>query len=455
MQNIKKIIKSRWFQPLIAVLLVIGLIIFGVVQGNKMLAGVFAGAILGYILTRSRYGFAGGIKRIYIRGEGSLTKSLLILMAITSLVFMGIQWNAANHGAILHSKGVTNFIPGTQNVYHTNIATIVGGLIFGFGMMLAGGCGSGTLADFGEGEGRAFIAFIFFVLGALPGQLARNHLDKTPVGKFGFKIHLPQTFGYFGAFLITLALLAMLYVLTILYENKRKAENTYMDPLGDYEDFEKPLPKPENMNEPIKIFSYRTYHKLFVQRWSFIVGTVALALAAIYVMVSQQKAWGVSTPLVTLHAGVLNMFGVHSIETLESHYAILNQPGGLLKHYGTVRNIGLFFGCMIAFLLANRFKFNFKIKFKDGLLFALGGLMLGFGSRFALGCNIGAMYSSITNFSLSGWVFLIAMSLGGIAALKLFQGRICIIPSIRKDQLKQLKVKKISDIEEKGDNTNE
>ena len=55
---------------------------------------------------------------------------------------------------------------------------------------------------------------------------------------------------------------------------------------------------------------------------------------------------------------------------------------------------------------------------------------MGFGSRFAKGCNIGALYSSIPNFSISGWVFLVSISLGAVAALKIFKGGIsCLVPA--------------------------
>ena len=59
---------------------------------------------------------------------------------------------------------------------------------------------------------------------------------------------------------------------------------------------------------------------------------------------------------------------------------------------------------------------------------------MGFGSRFAKGCNIGALYSSIPNFSISGWVFLVAISLGAVAALKIFKGgKSCLVPPRHRD----------------------
>lgn len=79
-----------------------------------------------------------------MRGEGSLSKALIVLLLVTAFVIMGIQWKVAADGAMpayLATEGQA-IIPGTTNVYFTNLATVVGGFIFGVGMMLAGGCGS-------------------------------------------------------------------------------------------------------------------------------------------------------------------------------------------------------------------------------------------------------------------------------------------------------------------------
>jgi hypothetical protein len=47
-------------------------------------------------------------------------------------------------------------------------------------------------------------------------------------------------------------------------------------------------------------------------------------------------------------------------------------------------------------------------------VFALGGLSMGVGTRLANGCNVGALYTPIAHFSLSGWIFLVFLVLGGI-----------------------------------------
>ncbi len=47
----------------------------------------------------------------------------------------------------------------------------IGAFVFGVGMQLANGCGSGTLYTAGGGSGRMLITLAFFILGSVLGSL--------------------------------------------------------------------------------------------------------------------------------------------------------------------------------------------------------------------------------------------------------------------------------------------
>jgi uncharacterized membrane protein YedE/YeeE len=49
----------------------------------------------------------------------------------------------------------------------------------------------------------------------------------------------------------------------------------------------------------------------------------------------------------------------------------------------------------------------------------IGGLLLGYGSRLAYGCNIGAYFSGIASGSLHGWVWLVAAFIGNSVGVRL------------------------------------
>ena len=103
------------------------------------------------------------------------------------------------------------------------------------------------------------------------------------------------------------------------------------------------------------------------------------------------------------------------------------KPDGFLQPFFenavSVQNFGIIVGTSIYLLTAGIFKKTFfeemNISFREILLYAMGGLSMGFGTRLSNGCNVGALYTPIANFSLSGWVFLAVMVVGGILGNKL------------------------------------
>ncbi|GEL07862.1 YeeE/YedE family protein [Salisediminibacterium halotolerans] len=416
-------------QPLLGFTLILFIAFFGVLlssTSNTLSLFLVTGVALGYILTRSIFGFAGGVKRIYVTGDSSLSKALLIMFAITIVATAGIHWGAAADGAepAFRAAASADIIPGSGSVKAINLALILGGFIFGTGMIMAGGCASGTLTDLGEGAVRAVIVLFFFVLGSAPGAFARYELLETSIGSAGTTVYLPDLFGYAGSVLASLLLLIGFYTIAAKYEAFRRREGHFIDgaPLQN----ELPAAK----GAEFKLFSLKTYHQFFVKQWSYVTGGVLLAVMFIFIINTTGSSWGVTTPFQTWSVAMMNAVGLDltspafsgDMETIEN---------GLLNHNGTLRNIGIILGSALALLLAAKFKLNYQFKLRDVVIYSLGGLLMGFGARLASGCNIGGLFAAISNHSLSGWVFMIALILGGIAGLKLFEGKINIIPPNR------------------------
>ncbi len=91
-------------QVFIGILVLVLMIVFAVSlnsrNGNLTLS-LITGLMLGYILTRSRYGFAGGVRKIYFTGDGSLTKALLLMFALSLIATAGIHYGAVQKGAVV------------------------------------------------------------------------------------------------------------------------------------------------------------------------------------------------------------------------------------------------------------------------------------------------------------------------------------------------------------------
>jgi len=71
-------------------------------------------------------------------------------------------------------------------------------------------------------------------------------------------------------------------------------------------------------------------------------------------------------------------------------------------------------GALLAALLAGRFAPAWRIPARSLAAAIIGGLMLGYGSRIAYGCNIGAYFSGIASGSLHGWLWLPCAFAGNI-----------------------------------------
>ncbi|MFO7730623.1 MAG: YeeE/YedE thiosulfate transporter family protein [Spirochaetia bacterium] len=164
------------------------------------------------------------------------------------------------------------------------------------------------------------------------------------------------------------------------------------------------------------------YYKEWIKAaWPYLTGAILLSVFQIVTLATTGNPWGVSGVLANWGAWLFEAVGgnVDKWYYFSSEGAQRTLEGGPLNHGGSIRNIGIIFGALLAVLLAGGFKIK-KLKSKKQVIAAvLGGLLMGYGARIGFGCNIGALYSGIASFSLSGWVFGIFIFLGAIVGSKL------------------------------------
>lgn len=170
-----------------------------------------------------------------------------------------------------------------------------------------------------------------------------------------------------------------------------------------------------------KVSSNTYYVKIFKNPFTYVAGAVMLALLNIALFAASGSPWGVSGTFANWGAWLYQLVGGNVDKwwyfSSEGAQATLNN--GILNHSGSWLNFGIIFGALLATLLASQFKFK-KIKNVKQIIAAVGGgLLMGYGARLAGGCNIGALFSSIASFSLSGWVFAIFLFVGAFIGSKL------------------------------------
>ncbi|WP_251861499.1 YeeE/YedE family protein [Clostridium sp. Marseille-Q2269] len=399
---------------IIGFILLLGIIIIGRVNlsSSILFFRLLVGLGLGYALTRSFFGFAGGVNRSYRAGSTKLMRMLMLLFVGTAIVnvcfFMG--------------QDVKKFDLWINPI---NLGLILGGILFGFGMAFSSCCASGVLTDLVTGLPRAFITIIFFGIGVFVGfplQGSAPWIKKSVMSTktFGNGVFLPDLFkwdgleGYLGAIILTIIFAGITIWIAKKYEDRRKEQNRY-SPV-DSEVIQEKICEDE---EPFKLFSKNTYEKLFVKPWTLGMGAVVIGGIFTLLMGVTKAGWGASTPYGFWFGKLLVLFGV-------SPQSVANFSAKPVKMYTApffsnemnVQNVGIILGTLIALFLAGSFIKTFKeglsITFKEGIIYIIGGFTMGFGTRLSNGCNVGALYTPIANFSLSGWIFFVFLVAGGV-----------------------------------------
>ena len=380
------------------------------------------GAGLGYTLARAYTGFAGSVNRAYRTGSTKLMRTLMFMFFIT---------------AIITTAFLFNLDPTNYNLWINpiNMGLILGGFFFGFGMSLSVCCASGVLTDLSSGFPRAFITLIFFGLGVFLGfpiqQTAgwvRNSWFITPTGvQLNEGVFLPDLFkwdgfgGYIGALMLFALFCAIVIFISYYYEKKLKKNNKYVGHEMEIQQEQKEKLDIENF----QFFSSDTYRHIFVKPWTLKQGAIVITIIFTLLMGVTKAGWGASTPYGIWMGQFLMLFGI-SAESLANFTKMSADVFKLpfFQHPISVQNFGIIIGTFIYLLTAGKltdsFMSGWSISKKEVFIYALGGITMGLGTRFANGCNVGALYTPIANFSLSGWIFLASMIVGGIVSNKIF-----------------------------------
>ena len=204
----KKPFKSQIPHALVLIALLIGLGFY--LNDAKLVKYLIFGVAFGMILQRSRFCFTAAFRDPVITGSTSLTRAVFLAIAVGTIGFSALS---------LYSISTGGKPMGTDSVAPLSILTVIGGVMFGIGMVTAGGCASGTLMRVGEGFQLQWVALLCFMLGSVAGAWAMGFLE--PLGKANIKVYLPDHLGWAGALIFQFALIAIVYVLAIKWQKKK------------------------------------------------------------------------------------------------------------------------------------------------------------------------------------------------------------------------------------------
>lgn len=326
---------------------------------------VLGGFGLGIVFLKAEFSYTASWRRFVTRGDASGLLGGLIVIVICALVVVPVAALSPKYGGAIAPLGPS---------------LVIGAFVFGVGMQLANGCGSGTLYTVGGGSGRMLIALLFFVIGSvfgslsLPAFLALGGIDPVLASDY---------FGAWGGLVVTLASIALVASAIIAIARKRGAN--------------------------------------FVPSRSYVIGGIAIGLLCVAVFFAGGHPWSVTFAYTVWGAKAATALGLDL-----SHLAFWQWPGpkraltdSVLSDTSSLTDFGMLFGAMAAAAATKPFAATAWPPVKSLLAAGIGGLLMGWGARLGFGCNIGAFVGGVASGSLHGWIWLLAALPGCLLGIRL------------------------------------
>ncbi|WP_281968189.1 YeeE/YedE thiosulfate transporter family protein [Roseovarius nanhaiticus] len=317
---------------------------------------------IGMTLEGLRFGFAGPWRAMILRREPAGVLAQLLSIGLVAVVALPLLANSG--GELVGAEAPIGF------------AMIGGAFIFGAAMQVVLGCGSGTLVNAGSGNPVGLVALPFFALGSFLG--AYHLIWWTELGA----LPIMTLSGISGLGITLTGLLAVAAILLW-----RAAPGTRTIP-----------------------------RRLFV-------AALLLAAFAIGNLLVAGQPWGVVYGL-----GLWVAKGAAGMGLDLAGSAFWSAPGNaarieasVLTDYTSLTDFGLIAG---AFIVASWRAGGLsaplpKLPARAWAATVIAGLLLGYSSRLAFGCNVGAFFSGISTGSLHGWVWFAAAFYGSYYGIKL------------------------------------
>lgn len=338
------------------------------------------GLLGGFIMHRSDFCVAGMFRDLFLFGDGFMLRMLGILI-ITSMLLFEL---ALLGGAITHHPFPLLAPP--------SMANIIGGLLFGIGMVLAGGCVVGTLYKMGSGSAVSLVAFVGLLLGST--LYAEYH-------------------PWWGDFANATSLSGGAVTLAQLFNLPSYALTFPLVFLGAFA-----LWRQAQRGGLVR----RTLLPGSMQPWR---AAVVLALMGFLSYLFVGMPLGITTSYAKLGATLEALFAPEHVVSLGyfkalplnytpplSSHAITGGAGPQLDAVAAIQYplvIGIPLGAMGSALLLRELRFHFRVPMRHYLSALLGGVIVGLAARMVPGCNLWHLWGGIPILAMQSLLFLLGL----------------------------------------------
>ena len=359
--------------------------IFFIITVNLVL-GIIAGAVM----YRADFCVAGTFRDFFLFRKTIMLRALLLLI-VTTMVLV----------EILRQLGLLPLYP-FPLLGSPSLANIAGGILFGTGMVTAGGCVVGTLYKMGGGSIISAAAFIGLIVGS--GLYAEIHPWWSGIVKqftfFKGHLTLPQVIGC-SPVLIIIPLVLVCGFFFYRWQRQKKWHRTSFV---------------EGYLQPWKAALYLA---LFGTLSYLLVGmpfgiTTAYAKAAAYFT-------KIVAPSHVAQTAFYNAVPLHYSAPI-SHVQLLGGAGPVVDAITYIQFpliAGIILGAMIAALRVGEFKIYYRVPARQYVSALVGGIILALGSRMTPGCNVWHLFGGLPILNMQSLLFLIGIIPGSYIGTKI------------------------------------
>jgi len=344
------------------------------------------GGSLGILFQRGRFCFYCILRDFIEDRNGAPLYSLLAALAVGAVGYAFV------FGMFLPDP-TTGRLPPQAHIGPVSWVLVAGGVAFGVGMALSGACISGHLYRLGEGYFRAVPALLGSLVGFGVGFVTWNSLYIGTIASAP-TLWLPATFGYGGALLLFLGLIAVLawYLLRYVPESAGSS--------------------------PGRLDATRIRKLLLGKRWNGLVTGALVGVVGVFAYLRIEPL-GVTSQLSSITRTVLD--GTDLLP--DRLYGLDVLRGCVAVVVDTITNNGWLIIGLVAASAASAFASDRFRPVWPGVVGSstalAGGILMGWGSMVALGCTVGVLLSGSSALAVSGLVFGVAVFAGVYLGIKL------------------------------------
>ena len=333
---------------------------------------------LGVVMSRSNFCTMGALSDIVNMGDW--TRMRMWLFAIATAIF---------GTAVLSFTGTINL---TSSIYTGNkvlwLSNLIGGLLFGFGMVLASGCGSKTLIRLGAGSLKSLLVFIvmglfaYMTLRGIFGVIRVSFLDPVILSLPGSQDVSSMIATAAGAgtakirFVIAITIASVIAIFCLLSKEFRSVQ---------------------------PLVSSLLIGLAIVAGWY-----VSGALGNV-----EEDPRTLTQAYLSTNSGRMESFSFVAPVAYTLELLMFWSDKSRTVTYGIAATIGMVAGAAVDAILSRQFRWEGFAGAEDTANHLVGAALMGVGGVLALGCTVGQGLSGLSTLALGSILSFVAILIGG------------------------------------------